>query len=145
MSIVHNEPEAETASFGRTPTTVPGARTIRTPDVPALLAERKPVVIDTDWGASSIPGAVGLIGSGASGSFSDAVQDRLRRKMQELTGGDVSRPVMTLAWNAERFNGRNLALRLVALGYIEIYWYRGGNEAWQAAGLPEAPMVVHDW
>jgi rhodanese-related sulfurtransferase len=41
--------------------------------------------------------------------------------------------------------GRNLALRLVALGYTEVYWYRGGREAWQVAGLPDGDPVVHDW
>jgi class 3 adenylate cyclase len=34
-----------------TPTTVPGARTIRTPDLAALVHQRKPVVLDTNPGA----------------------------------------------------------------------------------------------
>ena len=50
-------------------------------------------------------------------------------------------PVVTVGWNAERFQGRNLALRLVALGYTEVYWYRGGREAWMAAGLPMAEVT----
>jgi adenylate cyclase len=33
--------------------------------------------------------------------------------------------------NPERFSGYNLALRLVALGYTRVHWYRGGFEAWQ--------------
>jgi rhodanese-related sulfurtransferase len=37
---------------------------------------------------------------------------------------------------AERWQGRNLALELVALGYPNVSWYRGGREAWDAAGLP---------
>lgn len=41
--------------------------------------------------------------------------------------------------------GQNLALRLVAMGYTRVYWYRGGREAWKAAGLPEADLVPTDW
>ena len=44
--------------------------------------------------------------------------------MRELTGGDASRPIVTVGWNSERFDGRNLALRLVALGYQRVYWVR---------------------
>ena len=43
-------------------------------------------------------------------------------------------PIVTMGFNAERFQGRNLALRLVALGYTNVYWYRGGREAWEVAG-----------
>jgi TolB-like protein/DNA-binding winged helix-turn-helix (wHTH) protein/tetratricopeptide (TPR) repeat protein len=128
-----------------TPAGVPGARTIRTPELAVLVQERQPVVLDAmPWGAS-IPGAIGLWGAGVAGSLSDEYQDRLRRKMQALTGGDRSVPVATVGWNAERYQGRNLALRLVALGYTEVYWYRGGREAWMAAGLPLAEVTLQDW
>jgi hypothetical protein len=48
-------------------------------------------------------------------------QDRLRRKMAELTAGDLNRPVVAVGWNSERFDGRNLALRLAALGYTQVF------------------------
>jgi adenylate cyclase len=132
---------------GLTPTTAPGARTIHTGDLVALLAERKPVVIDLMsyfWGPS-IPGAVGLKEAGAGGSLSGPGQDRLTRKIATLTGGDRSRPIVAVGWNSERFDGRNLALRLVAMGYTNVYWYRGGREAWEVAGLPETELTVMDW
>jgi TolB-like protein/DNA-binding winged helix-turn-helix (wHTH) protein len=129
-----------------TPTTVPGARTIRTPELAELIEGRKPLLIldPKPWGGS-IPGAVGLWGAGVGGSVSDSVQDRLRQKMQHLTRGDPTVPVVAMGQNAESFQGRNLALRLVALGYTEVYWYRGGREAWEAAGLPQAELVTQDW
>jgi len=34
------------------------------------------------------------------------------------------------------------ALRAVAAGYGKVYWYRGGIEAWTAAGLPTARTPV---
>ena len=106
---------------GPTATTVPGATTIRTAALQQLLADRKPIVIDPMlyWWGRSIPGAIGLKHAGAGGSYSDTMQDRLGRKMLELTGGDLSRPIVAVGFNSERFDGRNLALRLVALGYYE--------------------------
>lgn len=128
-----------------TPAGAPDARTIRTPELAELLKERQPLVLDTmPWGGS-IPGAIGLWGGGIGGSLSDEYQDRLLRKMQTLTRSDRSVPVVTVGWNAERYQGRNLALRLVALGYTEVYWYRGGREAWMAAGLPTAEVTLQDW
>ena len=132
--------------WGKTPLAAPGARTIRTGGLAALLESRRPpVVVMATPGWRSVPGAVGLAGAGAAGTPSDAVQDRLRRKMAELTGGDLSAPVVALAWNSERFAGRNLALRLVALGYTDVYWYRGGQEAWEVAGLPLGSLRAEAW
>ena len=41
-----------------------------------------------------------------------------------------------------RWHARNLALRLIALGYKQVYWYRGGWEAWTAHDLPTAPVAL---
>jgi 3-mercaptopyruvate sulfurtransferase SseA len=47
-----------------------------------------------------------------------------------------ARRLITISRHAERWHGRNLALELVVLGYPNVSWYRGGLEAWDAAGLP---------
>jgi tetratricopeptide (TPR) repeat protein len=129
-----------------TPTVVPGAQTIRTSDLAALIQQRRLLLLDVSrpWGRS-IPGAIGLWGAGVGGSVTDEYQERLGKKLQQLTHGDHSMPVVTVGWNAERYQGGNLALRLVALGYNQVYWYRGGREAWEAAGLPQTDLVVQDW
>jgi adenylate cyclase len=132
---------------GRTPTEAPGVRTIRTPELVWLLADTRLLVIDTvlnSWGRS-IPGAIGLRFSGAGGDLADEVQDRLRRKMAELTGGNLNQSVVAVGWNSEHFDGRNLAQRLAALGYAQVYWYRGGREAWEVAELPEAELIGQAW
>jgi adenylate cyclase len=132
---------------GPTPKDAPGVTTLHTADFVQFLAESKSIVIDTMtyfWG-QSISGAVGLKYAGLGGSFADAAQDRLRRKIQELTSGDMSVPIVAVGWNSERFDGYNLALRLVALGYTRVYWYRGGREAWEMNGLPEAALDVQEW
>ena len=132
---------------GLTPTTVPGAATIRTAELEGFLPARQPIVVDSlpnSWGRS-IPGAVGLKRAGFSGNYADATQDRLRVKMRQLTSGDLSKPIVAVGWNSERFDGRNLALRLVALGYTNVQWYRGGREAWEVNGLPETAVDVQEW
>jgi hypothetical protein len=141
-------PDALHASFiGLTPISAPGARTIRTADLATFLARVRSIVLDTgsySWGRL-IPGAIGLLNAGIGGTFTDSAQDRLRAKMSQLTKGDLSMPVVAVGWNSERFDGRNLALRLVALGYTQVYWYRGGREAWEAASLPEIDLPLQQW
>ena len=139
-NVLHSEYEAPT------PTSVPGARTIGTVDLTELIQQRKALVLDVSypWG-SSISGAVGLWGGGIGGSTSDAFQERMGRVMQRLSRGDKAMPIVTVGWNSERYQGRNLALRLVALGYTEVYWYRGGREAWAAAGLPQSETALQEW
>ena len=75
------------------------------------------------------------------GRLTDALQRRLERTMQALTSGDRSSPIVVAGFNSERFDGRNLATRLAALDYRNVYWYRGGREAWEVAGLPTVPLV----
>jgi hypothetical protein len=109
--VLHTDYEAPT------PTTVPGARTIRTLDLAKLIEQRQPLMLDTSASGVSIPGAVALWGAGICGGTSDEYQQRLARKMQQLTGGDRTVPIVTVGFNSERSQGHNLALRLVALGY----------------------------
>jgi adenylate cyclase len=131
---------------GLTPTTAPGATTIRTADLRQLL-DRCPIAIDTQWckRGQSIPGAYAFRDAGLGDSMSDAIQDHLQKKMLELTKGDLATPIVAVGWNSESFDGYNLTLRLVALGYTNVYWYRGGCEAWEVAGLPETPIDIQDW
>ncbi|SCK33354.1 TolB amino-terminal domain-containing protein [Variovorax sp. HW608] len=132
---------------GWTPTTVPGATTVRTSELPALLQKYRPVVVDTVThpAGRSIPGAIGLKHAGSGGTFGDSAEEHLRRKFLDLTGSSLERPIVVVGYNAERFDGYNLALRLVNLGYAHVYWYRGGREAWEVAGLPETTLNVEDW
>ena len=139
-NVLHSDYEAPTS------TSVPGAQTIKTAELNALIEQRKPLLLDVSlpWG-SSIPGAVGLWGAGIGGNTSDQFQQRLNQAMQQLTHGDRATLIVTIGWNSERYQGRNLALRLVALGYTQVYWYRGGREAWEVAELPEAELALRDW
>jgi adenylate cyclase len=110
-------------------------------------ADAKPIVLDTVmnfWGRL-LPGAVGLKNSGLGGTLDDQTPDRLHRTLSVPTGTDMCRPVVAVGFNSERFDGHNPALRLVALGYNNVYWYRGGREAWEVAGQPETQADVREW
>jgi hypothetical protein len=96
---------------GPTPATVPGAQTIRTQDLAAFVEQRRALVLATSRGGRSIPGSIGLWGAGIGGSILDEYQNRLDRKMKQLTHGDRHMPVVATGWNSERYHGRNLALR----------------------------------
>jgi rhodanese-related sulfurtransferase len=73
------------------------------------------------------------------------VQDRFGRKITELTNGDFSTPIVSFCVNSERLTGYNLAKRLVSLGCTNVYWYRGGVEAWQANNLPVHDLALQEW
>ena len=133
---------------GKTPTTAPGVTTVNTEHLAAMLENEKPLVIDTmdaSWGRS-VPGAVGLDFNGNThGTFADVVQKRLEQKLRALTGGDIAKPIVAMGFNVAHFAGYNLALRVRHAGYANVYWYRGGREAWEVAGLPETEVNVQEW
>jgi adenylate cyclase len=132
----------------RTPRAATGVTTVGTDQLAAMLEEKKPLVIDTmdsSW-YRSVPGAVGLDQNGdIGGTFTDKVQTRLEQKLHELTGGDMAKPIVTMSFNAARFGSYNLALRIRHAGYTNVYWYRGGREAWEVAGNPEDEVRPADW
>jgi hypothetical protein len=113
-----------------------------------MLHDRKPLVIDTmsnTW-YRSVPGAVGLDFNGNThGTFTDEVQKRLEQKLRELAASDMAEPIVAVGWNALSFDGYNLALRIRHAGYTNVYWYRGGREAWEVAGKPEEVVRPADW
>ena len=132
---------------GQTPLSCPGAMTIHTPELVRLVQESSPVLIDValgSWG-KSLPGAVGLQGTGHGAEFSERVQNRLADKIIDLTKNDLTTPVVVFCRNSERFTAYNLVLRLISLGCTTIYWYRGGFEAWLSNNLPSGDLVLQDW
>ncbi len=133
---------------GKTPTTAPGVTTVNTEQLASMLKTQQPLVIDTmdsSW-HRSVRGAVGLDFSGMThGTFTDAVQKRLEQNLRALTGGDMAKPIVAMDFNVAGFASYNLALRLRHAGYTNVYWYRGGREAWEVAGKPEEVVRPTDW
>ena len=128
-----------------TPRSIPGVATISTPGLKALLeagAAQEPVLIDVASGDGhrTLPGAFWLPGAGRGANFIDELQSSLAALLAQLTGGDKQRPVVFFCVNTQCWLSYNAALRAAAAGYTSVYWYRGGLEAWRAAGLPLVEM-----
>jgi adenylate cyclase len=119
---------------------IPGGRMVRTPEVIDIIAARNPLVLTTAVAVPTVPGAI-YVNVPSTGNLQDAWQANLKRLMRELTQGDLHRPIIVFAININRWIGRNLALRLIALGYTDVCWYRGGWEAWEASGQPRGPLA----
>jgi PQQ-dependent catabolism-associated CXXCW motif protein len=133
------------ADYGTpTPREVPGARTLRTAQLKSWIqrdARTRPVLLDVLGGEAhdSLPGAVWLPGAGRGTGFSDAVQAQLARALEELGVRASGRALVFFCASVSCWLSYNAALRAVALGYTEVYWYRGGIDAWVDAGGELSP------
>ena len=112
--------------------TAPGARTLATAALSDMLRKGStPIMIDVGCGAAVIPGATWI-----DETFPSAeAQADLEKQILQLSNGDRSRPVVVMGSSVFDWNGYNATLALLSLGYKNVFWYRGGEEAWAAAGL----------
>ena len=130
---------------GQTPTQVPGAELIFTTELQTKLsAVPAPVLVDVASGDGHITlrGAYWLPGAGRGSHYFDPTQQQLAGYLNQLTQGDKSRPLVFFCVNARCWLSYNASLRAAALGYVRVYWYRGGIEAWMEAGLPLARVSL---
>jgi len=118
--------------FDITATAVPGAQTIATAALSDMLRNGPPpILIDVGCGAAVIHGA-----SWIDDTFPSAEgQAHLEKEILRLSNGDRGRPVVVMGSSVFDWNGYNAALAVVSLGFRNVAWYRGGEEAWAAAGL----------
>ena len=126
---------------GPTPLEIPGAQVLQTRQLQQMLAgPGAPLLIDvlSEPGHLTLAGAVWLSGAGLGTNFLDPVQAVLTQLLARLSGGDKAKPMAFFCAGPQCWLSYNAALRAVAAGYTRVYWYRGGVEAWVAAGLPSA-------
>lgn len=134
-----------------TPTTLEGGTIVNTAEMQQLIADKKPILIDV-YGTGDIPfdpftgewplvkdretieGAYWIPEIGR-GYQDDDIRRYYEQYMQELTGGDKSRPIVFFCV-ADCWMGWNAAHRAITEGYTEIYWFPAGTDGWQEAGLP---------
>jgi hypothetical protein len=124
-----------------TPLDLPGATTITTAEMQRLLQTTpKLLVLTTSPTNPSIPGAIQVVGPG--GRLDDEWQAAIGTLVERATNEDKAYPIVTFAYSINHWQARNLAVRLLALGYKHVYWYRGGWEAWDSHGVPMVPLTV---
>jgi PQQ-dependent catabolism-associated CXXCW motif protein len=132
---------------GPTPLEIPGARLIATPELRELMAgppDARPVLFDVLGGDGhlSLPGAIWLPGAGRGTSFDDAIQTQLSKLLDVASRGDRRRALVFFCASPTCWLSYNTALRAAQLGYENVRWYRGGIEAWRAAGGPVTELRV---
>ncbi len=136
-----------------TPASVPGARTLTTHALRALIEREKPVLVDVqavivrpdvrdefgiDWLPNKarfhIPESVWLPNVGY-GRLSAPMDRYFRDQLHRLTGGDRARPIVIycivdcwMSWNAVQ--------RATRYGYTKVFWYPEGSDGWERHGLP---------
>ena len=132
------------------PMEVPGVRTLSTAQLWQMLSETKDLQLVSAHEGQSRPlieRSVWLpdLGkpmsyravNGATVRIGAKELDDLRTSLAQLTGGDKTKPIVvydrSVTWGWFGYHG---AIRLREMGYANVYWFRGGTDAWHDAGLP---------
>jgi TolB-like protein/DNA-binding winged helix-turn-helix (wHTH) protein len=119
--------------FTPTPCGILGAHMVDTAAVTQLLASRpSPAIIDVGHGMAVIPGAVYLGDSDLPATRAALEAAPFASRLN--AAGDAG--IIVMDTGPAGVGGYNAALRLVAMGYPKIFWYRGGEEAWAQSGEP---------
>jgi PQQ-dependent catabolism-associated CXXCW motif protein len=130
-----------------TPRTIPGAKVIRTLELKSLMeTDKAAVVIDVldSKDTQTIAGAYWLPGAG-DGNFHGAEKARFSSTLDRLTNGNKKAPVIFLCRSSECWNSYNAALYALEFGYGNVYWYRGGRDAWKGANLERREAQRMPW
>jgi PQQ-dependent catabolism-associated CXXCW motif protein len=120
-----------------TPTSIPGARVIKTLELNALLETNKNVVVIDVLSSKTrktIPGAFWMP-DGGDGPFFAAESSKFSTALDKLTGGDKTRPLVFLCISSECWLSYNASLHALEVGYKDVIWYRGGTNSWEEANL----------
>jgi PQQ-dependent catabolism-associated CXXCW motif protein len=131
-----------------TPLRIAEATTVTTRQLRDMMMESPPpVLIDVIAGTqtTSLPGAIWLRGGGGvegAGGIYDALQPKFVARLATFTNGDKAKPIVFFCLSKTCWLSHNAVVRAVAAGYSRVYWYRGGREAWQIAGLPLTPVPM---
>ena len=78
--------------------------------------------------------------------ITDAAKDAIFAEhfvgLLKLMSPDLSQPIVFYGQGREDWQAANAALRASKMGYTQVIWYRGGLDAWKAARLPVASVVL---
>jgi PQQ-dependent catabolism-associated CXXCW motif protein len=124
-----------------TPTTIPGGRVVSTQQLAQWLQapegrQGRVLLLHALLSREHLPNALPAAPALQGGSFDDQVQQAFGDYLKKVTGDDRSRTLVTYCQGVQCWGSYNAALRALRLGYTNVYWYRGGLDAWKQAGLP---------
>lgn len=124
------------AMHGPTPNSIPGGQVITTRGVVALVnnAQLGAKVFDILGGPEVIPGAIPAVPAHQAGNFNDQTQREFGNFLNQTTQGNKETPLVFYCLSTHCWMSYNASLRAINMGYKNVLWYRGGIEAWKAAG-----------
>ncbi|KZY47787.1 hypothetical protein A3731_29150, partial [Roseovarius sp. HI0049] len=123
-----------------TPTMVPGASVVSTEGLAnAMASGLEMIIIDVLGGEYALPGAYMIPEMSSPGSYQDRIQQQTGQFLGQVTGQIADYPIILYCSDPQCWLSYNATLRVVAAGYTNVYWYRGGITAWQMAGFPVYP------
>jgi PQQ-dependent catabolism-associated CXXCW motif protein len=129
------------AMHAPTPTSIPGAQLITTKGLVGLVQGKQApyFLFDVLGGPEVLPGAIPSVWMAQPGTFNDQMQQQFAQVMQQGTQGRKDTVLIFYCLSNHCWMSYNAALRAANAGYTNVLWYRGGIEAWKAAGLPTQP------
>jgi len=121
------------AFAGDAPMSVDGAKTVDVKEAEALFDDDSVVFIDprkqSDFDRSHIPGSIHLDIKGKSTNLSEAT-------LSEAVGGDKATKVVFYCNGPSCPRSANGCVKAKGWGYTNLFYFRDGLPAWEAAGLP---------
>lgn len=130
-----------------TPDALPGGRVLKTDELNSMLeSAARPMLIDVLSGGThqTLPGAIWLH-NGGLGDYSAEEDKRFLDALARIAGHDKARPLVFFCSGVRCWLSYNAAVRAIRGGYVNVYWYRGGIDAWRAAGLPTFTSDNFQW
>jgi PQQ-dependent catabolism-associated CXXCW motif protein len=128
----------QTRLGSKTPTSIPGARVVTTVQLRNALQSRVRFLLIDAWDDTqheSIPGAVRIPYAGRPGSFDDNVEKSLFQELSRRTGSNPGYPIVFYCAGSDCWESYNATLRAEAMGYSNVFWYRGGMTAWRQGAI----------
>jgi PQQ-dependent catabolism-associated CXXCW motif protein len=126
----------------------PGVKPISTREL-ARLIKTNPAAVVIDVATDDmvkkplIPRALWVNGGGTVRAGQNVIIESNFAKAMARAAPDKQTPIVTYCVNWQCWLSWNAALRLARLGYTQVYWYRGGIEAWRAANLPFSEATLY--
>lgn len=139
---VQPTPQLHSGSMhGPTPASIPGGQLITTKGLVSLIDGRQApyLLFDVLGAAEQLPGAIAAVPAHRGGNFQDATQQEFAGFLQSVTRGNKETALVFYCLSVQCWMSYNASLRAINLGYRNVLWYRGGIEAWKAAGRQVQP------
>ena len=127
-------PRSKSSGYGTaTPLEIPGAKVVTTKDLIAMLAsDTKPVIVAVYGAQKTVAGGTVMDGAGED-RLLGLDKEKFATALSGLAAGDKSKPIVFYCHESKCWLSYNATLHALELGYTNVFWYRGGRDAWKEA------------